>query len=160
MCLQASPLDEALAIDRGLTVQRIFTMFLLYAVLASMVIGQKNGFSPVFALPAKTNSYVHPRALRCMCGKVPNQVSVFLQAPANPLHVLPEILASIAGIEYAYMKASKLKKSLIMAVYLSTVSVGAIIAVAFSLLTVDPRLTWMYYITLGIETLAAGAVLH
>ncbi|EFW19782.1 conserved hypothetical protein [Coccidioides posadasii str. Silveira] len=47
-----------------------------------------------------------------------------------------------------------------MAVYLSTVSVGAIIAVAFSLLTVDPRLTWMYYITLGIETLAAGAVLH
>ncbi|KMP02563.1 hypothetical protein CIRG_10372 [Coccidioides immitis RMSCC 2394] len=47
-----------------------------------------------------------------------------------------------------------------MAVYLSTVSVGAIIAVAFSLLTVDPRLIWMYYITLWIETLAAGAVLH
>ncbi|KAM5485001.1 hypothetical protein MaudMau93_005540 [Microsporum audouinii] len=102
--------------------------------------------------------YDHPRSKDCMGGKFPNQVSVFLQIPAYVLVALSEILASVAGIEYAYTKAPKSMKSLVMAVYLSTVSAGALVAMTVSPLTVDPRLTWMY-VTLGIETLVAGAVL-
>jgi POT family proton-dependent oligopeptide transporter len=102
--------------------------------------------------------YDHPRALDCMDGKVPNKVSVFFQAPAYTLVAISEILASVAGIEYAYAKAPKSMRSSIMAIYLSTVSVGIFVAMAVLPLTMDPRLTWMYVI-LGIGTLLAGVVM-
>ncbi|KAM5429092.1 hypothetical protein McanMca71_007977 [Microsporum canis] len=102
--------------------------------------------------------YDRPRSVDCMGGKAPNRVSVFLQIPSYVLVAISEVLASVAGIEYAYTKAPQSMKSLIMAVYLSTVSAGALIAVTVSPLTVDPKLTWMY-VVLGIETLLAGAIL-
>ncbi|KAL6235019.1 POT family-domain-containing protein [Aspergillus navahoensis] len=79
--------------------------------------------------------YDHPRSPDCMNGEVPNEVSVFLQAPAYVLLAISEILASIAGIEYAYAKAPKSMKSIIMAAYLLTVSVGVLIAAGVSPLT-------------------------
>jgi proton-dependent oligopeptide transporter, POT family len=102
--------------------------------------------------------YDHPRAPDCMGGKVPNQVSVFLQSPAYVLIAVSEILAAVAGIEYAYTQAPKSMKSLVMAIYLSAVSAGALIAMTVSPLTVDPKLPWMY-LTLGVETFLAGAFL-
>jgi POT family proton-dependent oligopeptide transporter len=102
--------------------------------------------------------YDRPRALECMGGKVPNQVSVFLQSPAYVLVAVSEILASVAGVEYAFTQAPKSMKSLIMAVYLSAVSAGALIAMTVSPLTVDPKLPWMYF-TLGVENFIAGAFL-
>ncbi|KAB8203989.1 POT family-domain-containing protein [Aspergillus parasiticus] len=102
--------------------------------------------------------YDHPRAPDCMGGQVPNRVSVFLQAPAYILVAISEILASVAGVEYAYTQAPKSMKSLIMAVYLSAVSAGALIAITVSPLTVDPKLPWMYF-TLGVENFLAGAFL-
>ena len=102
--------------------------------------------------------YDHPRSPDCMNGEVPNKVSVFLQVPGYVLLAISEILASVAGIEYAYAKAPKSMKSLIMAAYLSTVSVGVLIAAGVSPLTTDPKLTWMYCV-IGIEVFVAGAVL-
>ncbi|EEA23194.1 hypothetical protein TMatcc_002051 [Talaromyces marneffei ATCC 18224] len=102
--------------------------------------------------------YDRPRAPECMGGKVPNQVSIFLQSPAYVLVAVSEILASVAGVEYAFTQAPKSMKSLIMAVYLSTVSAGALIAMTVSPLTIDPKLPWMYF-TLGVENFIAGAFL-
>jgi POT family proton-dependent oligopeptide transporter len=102
--------------------------------------------------------YDHPRATNCMDGRVPNQVSVFFQAPAYVLVAASEILASVSGVEYAYTQAPKSMKSLIMAVYLSTVSAGALIAMTVSPLMVDPKLPWMYF-TLGMENFLASAIL-
>ncbi len=102
--------------------------------------------------------YDHPRARDCMGGNAPNQVSIYVQAPAYVLSAISAILAAVAGIEYAYTKAPTSMKSLIMAVYLTTTSVGALLAVAVSPLTVDPMLTWMYF-TLAMGPLIAGAVI-
>ncbi|KAF2865802.1 H+/oligopeptide symporter [Massariosphaeria phaeospora] len=99
--------------------------------------------------------YNHPRASDCEGGRVPNQVSVFLQVPAYVLMALSEIFAGVAGPEYAYTKAPKSMKSLVMAIYLSTVSVGVLLAMAVSPLTKDPKLVWMY-LTLGVGCLLAG----
>ncbi|KAB8233163.1 POT family-domain-containing protein [Aspergillus alliaceus] len=110
------------------------------------------------AIYAAPPCYDHPRARECMGGKVPNQVSIFLQVPAYVLVALSEILASVAGIEYAYTQAPKSMKSLIMAIYLSTTSVGALIAMTVSPLTVDPKLPWLYSV-LGMENFLAAAIL-
>ncbi|OGM42514.1 oligopeptide transporter [Aspergillus bombycis] len=102
--------------------------------------------------------YDRPRAPDCLGGRVPNQVSIFVQAPAYILVAGSEILAAVAGIEYAYTQAPPSMKSLIMAVYLSATSVGALLAMTVSPLTVDPLLSWLY-VTLGMENWLAGAVL-
>ncbi|KAH8696354.1 oligopeptide transporter [Talaromyces proteolyticus] len=102
--------------------------------------------------------YNHPRARDCVGGSVPNQVSIYVQAPAYMLIATSEILAAVAGIEYAYTKAPASMKSLVMAVYLTTTSVGALLAVAVSPLTVDPKLVWMY-ITLSMGPLMAGVTI-
>ncbi|KAE8137336.1 POT family-domain-containing protein [Aspergillus pseudotamarii] len=110
------------------------------------------------AIYAAPPCYNHPRAPDCLGGNVPNQVSIFIQAPAYILVAGSEILASVAGIEYAYTQAPKSMKSLIMAMYLSATSVGALLAMTVSPLTVDPLLPWLY-VTLGLENVLAGGVL-
>ncbi|KAE8358664.1 POT family-domain-containing protein [Aspergillus caelatus] len=110
------------------------------------------------AIYAAPPCYNHPRAPDCLGGSVPNRVSIFLQAPAYILVAGSEILASVAGIEYAYTQAPKSMKSLIMAIYLSATSVGALLAMTVSPLTVDPLLPWLY-VTLGLENFLAGGVL-
>ncbi|PYH40240.1 H+/oligopeptide symporter [Aspergillus saccharolyticus JOP 1030-1] len=102
--------------------------------------------------------YDHPRSPTCMHGQVPNDVSVLLQVPAYILVASSECLASVAGLEYAYANAPKSMRSLIMALYLSTVSVGTFLAMAVMPLTVDPKITWMY-IVLAMAVFGAGAAL-
>lgn len=101
--------------------------------------------------------YDHPLARDCMGGRVPNHVSILVQAPAYMLNGISAILAAAAGLEYAYTKAPESMKSLVMAVFLSTESVGSLLAVAVSPLTVDPKITWMYA-TLGCWPLIAGGL--
>ncbi|OJZ83582.1 hypothetical protein ASPFODRAFT_35061 [Aspergillus luchuensis CBS 106.47] len=102
--------------------------------------------------------YDHPRSPTCMHGQVPNDASVLLQVPAYILVASSECLASVAGLEYAYANAPKSMRSLIMALYLSTVSVGTFLAMAVLPLTVDPKITWMY-IVLAMAVFGAGAAL-
>jgi POT family proton-dependent oligopeptide transporter len=102
--------------------------------------------------------YDHPRSLDCLDGKMPNAISVFWQAPAYMFIAAAEAFAAVAGIEYAYAAAPKSMKSIVIALYMSSASVGAILAMTVSPLTVDPKLPWMYG-TLGMGVLLAGAVL-
>jgi POT family proton-dependent oligopeptide transporter len=102
--------------------------------------------------------YDHPRSLDCFDGKMPNAISVFWQAPAYMFIAAAEAFAAVAGVEYAYAAAPKSMKSIVIALYMSSVSVGAILAMTVSPLTVDPKLPWMYG-TLGMGVLLAGAVL-
>lgn len=102
--------------------------------------------------------YDHPRSLDCKGGKVPNQVSILVQIPAYLLISMSEMLAVVAGLEYAYTEAPASMKSLIMAAFLSMIAFGSFIAVLYTPLTVDPKLPWMY-LSLGVQTLIAGSLL-
>lgn len=112
-----------------------------------------------WAIYAAPPCYDHPRAQECSNGSTPNKISVFLQIPAYILIAISEALAAVAGLEYAYAKSPQSLRSLTMSIYLSTVSLGALLAMAFSPLMTDPNLTWMY-LTLGVETFIGGAILQ
>lgn len=100
----------------------------------------------------------HPRASDCLDGSTPNNISVFWQTPAYLLIALAEAFAAVAGVEYAYAAAPKAMKSIVIALYMSSAAVGAILAMTVSPLTLDPMLPWMY-VTLGSGVLIASAVL-
>lgn len=88
--------------------------------------------------------YNHPRAADCFNGDVPNQIHVAVQAPAYILVALSEVFAVPTGYKWAFTKAPSGMRSLVMALFLLTVACGALLAVLFSPLAVDPKLTWMY----------------
>ncbi|THU77855.1 PTR2-domain-containing protein [Dendrothele bispora CBS 962.96] len=60
------------------------------------------------------------------------------------LIAISEIFASITGLEYAFTKAPKNMRSLVMAIYLFTNAFGAALSEAFLPLLEDPLLTWNY----------------
>ena len=86
--------------------------------------------------------YQHP--LRCQGGKVPNRVHVALQVPAYTLVAVSEILTASSGMEYAFTQAPQSMRSIVMASFLITLAGGAFLGIAITLLTADPKLTWMY----------------
>jgi POT family proton-dependent oligopeptide transporter len=67
-----------------------------------------------------------------MQGKVPNQVHVFAQVPAYILLALSEILISFTGLEYASTQAPSSMKSFVMALFMSTYSIGSLLAISIS----------------------------
>jgi len=75
---------------------------------------------------------------------VTSSLSVWIQSGSYVLIALSEILASITGLEYAFTKAPKNMRSLVMAVFLFTNAVSAAIGEAFNPLSTDPRLVWNY----------------
>jgi POT family proton-dependent oligopeptide transporter len=88
--------------------------------------------------------YNYPRASDCLGGEVPNQIHVAVQMPAYILVALSEVFAVPTGYQWAFTKAPAGMRSLVMALFLLTVALGALLAVLVSPLTVDPKLTWMY----------------
>ncbi|KAK7436702.1 hypothetical protein VKT23_018957 [Stygiomarasmius scandens] len=71
-------------------------------------------------------------------------LNVWIQSGSYVLVAFSEIFASITGLEYAFTKAPKNMRSLVMAVYLFTNAFGAALAEAFLPLLEDPLLTWNY----------------
>ena len=71
-------------------------------------------------------------------------LTVWIQTPSYILIAISEILASITGLEYAYTKAPKNMRSLVMSVFLFTSAVSAAFAQAFVALAADPLLVWNY----------------
>jgi proton-dependent oligopeptide transporter, POT family len=55
-----------------------------------------------------------------------------------------EIFASITGLEYAFTKAPKNMKSLVMAMFLFMSAISSAIGEAFVALSNDPLLVWNY----------------
>lgn len=60
------------------------------------------------------------------------------------LIAISEIFASVTTLEYAFTKAPKNMRSLVMAVSLFTTAFSAALAQAFTPLTVDPLVVWNY----------------
>ncbi|KAJ6479566.1 peptide transporter PTR2A [Mycena sanguinolenta] len=71
-------------------------------------------------------------------------LNVWIQAPAYILIALSEIFASITGFEYAFSKAPENMRSLVMALFMGTGAVSAILAEGFLSLAADPLLVWNY----------------
>ncbi|KAJ7908976.1 peptide transporter PTR2A [Mycena leptocephala] len=71
-------------------------------------------------------------------------LSVWIQAPAYALIAFSEILASITGFEYAFTKAPANMRSLVMALFMGTGAVSAVLSEGFLWLAADPLLVWNY----------------
>jgi len=71
-------------------------------------------------------------------------INVWVQIPAFVLVAFSEIFASITGLEYAFTKAPKNMRSLVMSMFLFTNAVSSAIAQAFTPLSNDPLLVWNY----------------
>ncbi|BGP45379.1 hypothetical protein JCM10450v2_001197 [Rhodotorula kratochvilovae] len=74
---------------------------------------------------------------------IPN-LNVWIQTPSYILIALSEIFASIVSLEYAYTKAPKSMRSMVMAAGLFTTALSAALGEAFLPLSQDPLLVWNY----------------
>ncbi|KAK6362359.1 hypothetical protein TWF730_006053 [Orbilia blumenaviensis] len=90
--------------------------------------------------------YKHSECGRYAAGKgcEPSDINVWAQTGSYVLIALSEIFASITGLEYAFTKAPKNMRSLVMSVFLFTNAISAAIGEAFVSLSEDPLLVWNY----------------
>lgn len=101
--------------------------------------------------------YVEP--LKCPLsegGAIPNSVSVAFQVPAYVLDSLAGALYYPAGQNYAYTKAPNSVKSLVQAVLMLTVALGAALAIALSPLHTDPTNMILYASLAGLMALSGS----
>ncbi|GAA5865402.1 hypothetical protein JCM1840_001557 [Sporobolomyces johnsonii] len=99
---------------------------------------------------------------RSACGKSAStcdampyvDLNVWVQTPSYILIALSEIFASITSLEYAYTKAPKSMRSMVMAVGLFTTAISAAIGEAFLPLSADPNLTINYSVMAGLAFVA------
>ncbi|KAI8100120.1 POT family-domain-containing protein [Halteromyces radiatus] len=73
-----------------------------------------------------------------------NDITAAIIVPAYILIAISEIFASITGLEYAFKKAPEKMKSLVMAMFLFTNCIGALLGFTLVSVAVDPKLQWMY----------------
>ena len=71
-------------------------------------------------------------------------LNVWIQTGSYVLIAFSEIFASITGLEYAFTKAPKNMRSLVMAVFLFMSALASAIGEAFVSLSIDPLLVWNY----------------
>ncbi|TFK71960.1 peptide transporter PTR2A [Pluteus cervinus] len=82
-------------------------------------------------------------------------LNVWIQTGSYVLIAFSEIFASITGLEYAFTKAPKNMRSLVMSVFLFASAVSSALAEAFVSLSIDPLLVWNYA-TMGVLAAIAG----
>ncbi|KAI0696611.1 oligopeptide transporter [Cytidiella melzeri] len=71
-------------------------------------------------------------------------LNVWIQTGSYVLVAFSEIFASITGLEYAFTKAPKNMRSLVMGLYLFTSAIASALGEAFVSLSADPLLVWNY----------------
>ncbi|KAJ7150122.1 peptide transporter PTR2A [Mycena crocata] len=76
--------------------------------------------------------------------QLPSPLNVWIQTGSYVLIAFSEILASITGLEYAFMKAPKNMRSLVMSVFLFMSALASALGEAFVSLSADPLLVWNY----------------
>ncbi|CAK5282285.1 unnamed protein product [Mycena citricolor] len=86
---------------------------------------------------------------------IPAPLNVWIQTGSYVLVAFSEILASITGLEYAFTKAPKNMRSLVMSIFLFTSAISAAIGEAFVSLSTDPLLVWNYG-SMGVIAAVAG----
>ncbi|KAL1753670.1 POT family-domain-containing protein [Schizophyllum commune] len=75
---------------------------------------------------------------------LPSPINVWSQTGAYVLVATSEIFASITGLEYAFTKAPKNMRSLVMGIYFFTSAIAYALSEAFLPLVQDPMLIWNY----------------
>lgn len=84
-------------------------------------------------------------------------LNVWIQTGSYVLIAFSEILASITGLEYAFTKAPKNMRSLVMAVFLFMSALSSAIGEAFVSLSADPLLVWNYGV-MGVLAAVSGVI--
>lgn len=84
-------------------------------------------------------------------------LNVWIQTGSYVLIAFSEILASITGLEYAFTKAPKNMRSLVMAIYLFMSALASALGEAFVSLSTDPLLVWNYGV-MGVLAGIAGII--
>ena len=87
----------------------------------------------------------------------PVGINVWAQTGAYVLIAISEIFASITGLEYAYTKAPKNMRSLVMSLFLFMNAISAAIGEAFVSLSADPLLVWNYGV-MGVLAAIGGTI--
>ncbi|KAF9351460.1 peptide transporter ptr2 [Mortierella sp. NVP85] len=95
----------------------------------------------------------------CDPDQTPNNVSIAWQVLSYFFIAISEIFASITGLEFAFTNAPATMKSVVMAIFLFTNCVGALLGFAFLPLTKDPLLLWMYT-GLGVAAFLISIVIY
>ncbi|CAO1626697.1 unnamed protein product [Sympodiomycopsis kandeliae] len=75
---------------------------------------------------------------------IPAPINVWAQTGSYVLIALSELFASVTGLSYAFTKAPKNMKSIVMAVFLFMTALSNAIGEAFLSLAEDPNLIWNY----------------
>jgi len=84
-------------------------------------------------------------------------LNVWIQTGAYILIAISEILASITGLEYAFTKAPKNMRSLVMSIFLFMSAISSAIGEGFVALSSDPLLVWNYG-AMGVLSFIAGCL--
>jgi Dipeptide/tripeptide permease len=77
-------------------------------------------------------------------GKIPNNISVWVQTPSYFLLAFAEILGFTTLSEYSYSEAPKDMRSLVQALRQVTAAIGSALGMALSPVAVDPKVIYMY----------------
>ncbi|KAJ7859794.1 PTR2-domain-containing protein [Mycena olivaceomarginata] len=85
-------------------------------------------------------------------------LNVWIQTGSYVLIAFSEILASITGLEYAFMKAPKNMRSLVMSVFLFMSAISSALGEAFVSLSADPLLVWNYGVMAVLAAVASVLV--
>lgn len=88
---------------------------------------------------------------------VTSDLNVWIQTGSYVLIAFSEIFASITGLEYAFTKAPKNMRSLVMSVFLFMSAVSAALGEAFVALSEDPLLVWNYGV-MAVLAFVAGTI--
>lgn len=91
--------------------------------------------------------------------KYKSPITVWAVSGVYILIAISEIFASVTTLEYAFTKAPKNMRSLVMSVQLFTTAFSAALAQAFTPLTTDPQLVWNYG-SVAIIAFATGVIFH
>ena len=75
---------------------------------------------------------------------ITSDLNVWIQTGSYVLIAFSEIFASITGLEYAFTKAPKNMRSLVMSVFLFMNAISSALGEAFVSLSADPLLVWNY----------------
>ncbi|OJT08248.1 hypothetical protein TRAPUB_858 [Trametes pubescens] len=86
-----------------------------------------------------------------------SDLNVWIQTGSYVLLAFSEIFASITGLEYAFTKAPKNMRSLVMSAFLFMQAISAALGEAFISLATDPLLVWNYGV-MGVLAFVAGTI--
>ncbi|KIM46804.1 hypothetical protein M413DRAFT_263342 [Hebeloma cylindrosporum] len=84
-------------------------------------------------------------------------LNVWIQSGSYILIAISEVFASITGLEYAFTKAPKNMRSLVMSIFLFMSALSSALGEAFVSLSTDPLLVWNYGV-MGVLALVTGAI--